>query len=271
MLDAAFVLLVTAALAAALWFLQRRLFGAAGSRPRAALRLAAVFLVALVLVAAGSFQLSKSRDAQLVGELVTRVDTSEKVVALTFDDGPEAEYVEPVLELLRQHEAKATFFVIGAAVETSPQSLRTMVRAGHGIGNHTYFHPRLLLMSQRAIGREIEATDALIRAAGYNGPILVRPPNCKRLLAAPYYLWRHGRTTVTWDLEPDSRSELAGDPAAMTRYVRENVRPGSIILMHVMYEGREASREALPLILDALAAEGYRFVTVSELLALRPG
>jgi peptidoglycan/xylan/chitin deacetylase (PgdA/CDA1 family) len=246
MLDAAFVLVLTAALAAALWFLQRRLFGAAGTRPRTALRLAAVVVVALALVAAGSYQLSKPREVQLLGELATRVDTSDKVVALTFDDGPEAEYVAPVLEILRRHDAKATSFIIGAAVEASPQSLRTMVRAGHEIGNHTYSHPRLLLMSQGAIGREIETTDALIRAAGYDGPIHVRPPNCKRLLAAAYYLWRHGRTTVTWDLEPDSMSELAGDPAAMTRYVRENVHPGSIILLHVMYEGREASRDALP-------------------------
>ena len=124
-------------------------------------------------------------------------------------------------------------------------------------------------MSQGAIGGEVERTDALIRAAGYRGPIFVRPPNGKRLLAAPWYLWRHGRTTVMWSLEPDSIAGIAGDPDAMVAYVRDNVRPGDIILMHVMYEGRSASRAALPRILEALAADGYRFVTVSQLLARR--
>ena len=142
--------------------------------------------------------------------------------------------------------------------------------AGEEIGNHTWSHPRLLAMSQGAIAGEIERTDAVIRAAGYRGPIYVRPPNGKRLLAAPWYLWRHGRTTITWTLEPDSIPGIADDADAMVTYVRDTVRPGDIVLMHVMYEGRDASRAALPRILEALAADGYRFVTVSELLALRP-
>ena len=101
------------------------------------------------------------------------------------------------------------------------------------------------------------------------GPIYLRPPNGKRLLAAPWYLWRHDRTTVMWSLEPDSIGGIADDPDALVAYVRENVAPGDIILLHVMYESREATRKALPRILKALAADGYRFVTVSQLLALR--
>lgn len=271
MLDVIPVLLVAAALAAALWFLQRRLFGPAGSRVRAGLRLSAIVLVALVVTACGAFQLSRSRDVQLLGDFVKRVDTTQKVVALTFDDGPEAAYTQPVLQILREHDAKATFFVIGAACEASPASLRALVEAGHEIGDHTWSHPRLLGLSQGAIAAEIERTDSAIREAGYLGPITVRPPNGKRLVAAPYYLWRHGRSTVMWDLEPDSIGAIADDPDAMVDYVRDSVRPGSIILMHVMYEGRGPSREALPRILEALTADGYRFVTVSELLALRRG
>ena len=97
----------------------------------------------------------------------------------------------------------------------------------------------------------------------------MRPPNGKRLLAAPWYLWRHDRTTVMWSLEPDSIAGVLDDPDALVAYVRDNVRPGDIILMHVMYDSRGASREALPRILEALAADGYRFVTVCQLLALR--
>jgi peptidoglycan/xylan/chitin deacetylase (PgdA/CDA1 family) len=269
MLDVVPTLVVAAALGAALWLLQRRLFGAAGSRSRAALRLAAVVLIALTLTGYGAFRLSKARGVQLLGDLVTHVDTREKVVALTFDDGPQPAYAQAVIDTLAAHDATGTFFVVGSDAAASPASLRALVAAGEEIGNHTWSHPRLLAMSQGAIAREIERTDAVIRAAGYRGPILVRPPNGKRLLAAPWYLWRHGRTTVTWTLEPDSIAGIADDADAMAAYVRDTVRPGDIVLLHVMYEGRAASRAALPRILEALSADGYRFVTVSELLALR--
>ena len=269
MLDVVPALLIAVALGAALWFFQRRLFGPAGSRPRAALRLTAVILVALALVGYGAFRLSKARGFQLAGELVTHVDTGEKVIALTFDDGPQPAYTQSVIDTLEAHDAKGTFFVIGNDAAASPDSLRALVAAGEEIGNHTWSHPRLLAMSQGAIAHEIETTDAVIREAGYGGPIVVRPPNGKRLLAAPWYLWRHGRTTVMWSLEPDSVPGLADDPDAMVAYVTDHVRPGDIILLHVMYESRSASRAALPRILEALAADGYRFVTVSQLLALR--
>jgi peptidoglycan-N-acetylglucosamine deacetylase len=269
MLDVLPVLLVATALAAALWYLLRRLFGASGSRPRAALRLIAIVLIVVGATGYGAFRLSKARGVQVLGDLVTHVDTAQKVVALTFDDGPQPAYTQSVIGTLQAHDAKATFFIIGHDAQASPGSLRELVAAGEQIGNHTWSHPRLLAMSQEAIATEVERTDAAIRSAGYGGPIFVRPPNGKRLFAAPWYLWRHGRTTVTWSLEPDSIAGIAGDADAMVRYVTENVRPGDIILMHVMYPARDASRAALPGILDALAADGYRFVTVSELLALR--
>ena len=269
MLDVALVLVIAAAIAAGLWFLWRRLGGASRSRPRAALRIVAVVLVALAVTGYGAFRLSKARDVQLLGDLVTHVDTQEKVVALTFDDGPVAAHTQEVVDVLEAHDAVGTFFVMGQDAERAPAALKTLVAAGEQIGNHTWSHPRLLGMSQSAIGAEIERTDTAIRAAGYGGPIYVRPPNGKRLLAAPWYLRRHDRTTVMWSLEPDSIGGVMDDPGALVAYVRDNVRPGDIILMHVMYDRRSASREALPRILEALAADGYRFVTVSQLLALR--
>jgi peptidoglycan/xylan/chitin deacetylase (PgdA/CDA1 family) len=271
MLDVVPALLVAAVIAAALWLLWRRLAGAARSRPRAALRIFVVVLVALAVIGYGGFRLSKTRDVQLLGELVTHVNTSEKVVALTFDDGPVAKHTQKVIATLEAHDAVGTFFVTGHDAQQAPAAMQALVEAGEQIGNHTWSHPRLLAMSQKAIADEIERTDAEIRAAGYGGPIYVRPPNGKRLLAAPWYLWRHDRTTVMWSLEPDSIGGIADDPDALVAYVRENVQPGDIILLHVMYDSREATRKALPRILEALAADGYRFVTVSQLLELREG
>ncbi|OPZ41432.1 MAG: hypothetical protein BWY94_02425 [Actinobacteria bacterium ADurb.BinA094] len=116
--------------------------------------------------------------------------------------------------------------------------------------------------------RELGAADAVIREAGFTGRITFRPPQAQKLLSLPWVVWRDGRTTVMWDLAPES-SPAAGDAAAMTRLVVENARPGSIIQLRPWHPGNVATREALPLILSELRARGYGFVTVSELLDLR--
>jgi peptidoglycan-N-acetylglucosamine deacetylase len=135
------------------------------------------------------------------------------------------------------------------------------------IGNHTYTHRRMMFVSGETVANEIERTDEAITRTGYRGPVTFRPPYGKKLWALPHYLAEHGRTTITWDLEPDS----AGNPTTnqIVQEIVENARPGSIILLHVMLESRAASRAAVPQIIDRLQSDGYRFVTVSELLALR--
>lgn len=260
---------LVAVLAAGLVWLWRRLRGPARSWARAAMRLTGCALVALAAVAAAAYVVMDSRTFQVAGVLVSRVPTGERAVALTFDDGPAPEYVQEVVGDLARYHARGTFFVIGSVARDRPGTLRRLVAAGEEIGNHSYTHPRLVGVSVGRVATEVERTDAVIRAAGYEGPIYFRPPYCKKLVSLPYYLWRQGRTTVTWDLEPDSIGSLAGDPQAMTSYVVANVRPGSIILLHPWSGEGAASRRALPLILAALAAKGYRFVTVSELLAMR--
>ena len=268
-LDVIAGLIAVAVLAVALVAGWRLLAGRAAGTRWLVLRVAAAIVVALVVVSGLAYLLMNSRSVQLLGEHVARVSTSEKVVALTFDDGPSSTYVGEILADLAHYHAAGTFFVIGSAAESDPAALRRLIAAGEEIGNHTYSHRRLILVSGATVAREIETTDAVIRRAGYTGPILVRPPNGKKLLSAPYYLWRHGRTTVMWDLEPDSISAIAGNAEAMAKYVADNVRPGSIILLHPWYGSRSATRQALPIILEELAARGFRFVTVSQLLSQR--
>ena len=211
----------------------------------------------------------KSTTVQLLGAHVARVDTTRKVVALTFDDGPSSQYVNQVLAELDRYGVRATFFVIGAEAKTDPPALRALIVGRQEIGNHSYGHQRLVFVSTKTVAAEVEAADQVIRAAGYTGPIAFRPPYGKKLLSAPYYLWRHGRTTVMWDVAPDSIAGIAGDPRALTRYVLDNVRPGSIIELHPWSSGAAATRDALPGIIAGLRAGGYQLVTVSELLALR--
>jgi peptidoglycan/xylan/chitin deacetylase (PgdA/CDA1 family) len=258
------LVVVLTLLGLAIW---RPLVGRAPSLGRRVVRVAAILLVAVALVGFGAYRLINARSVQLLGHQVASVQTSDKVVALTFDDGPTGQYLDAVLTDLAKYRAWGTFFVSGSVAQENESALRAIAAAGHEIGNHSFTHRRLVFVSTATVAREVESTDRVIRSSGYRGPILFRPPYAKRLLSAPYYLWRHERTTLMWNLEPDSIAAIADDPQAMAQYVADNVRPGSIVLMHVWSSGRAASRAALPLILKVLADKGYRVVTATELLS----
>lgn len=227
-----------------------------------------ITLAALLLILFGAWKLSRSRTLQLFGEIVPRVETSQKVVALTFDDGPTPEATDRVLAVLNQREAKATFFLIGAEMEQNPDLARRIASHGHELGNHSYTHKHMVLKSPSFIRDEVERTDRLIRDSGYEGKIHFRPPYCYKLVLLPHYLGKTDRKTITMDIEPDSYPEIAGDPEKITNHVVERARPGSIILLHVMYKSREPSLEAVAGIIDRLKEQGYEFKTVSELMAL---
>ena len=228
--------------------------------------IAVVLLVCCGLVVWGGHLLSKSRTHQLVGELLTRVETSDSVVALTFDDGPVPAYTDSILAVLARFEVPATFFMVGSSMQNNPGVVARVVEQGHELGNHSFSHPQFLLKFPGDIRREIESTDSLIRAAGQDGEIFMRPPYGKRLLGLPLYLRSQNRPVVLWDLEPDTYHSRAD---GMVQYVNEHVRPGSIILLHVEIPGRVQNRAALPRILSDLQERGYRFVTLSQLMALR--
>lgn len=220
-----------------------------------------IFSILLVLLLVGAYQLMNARTFQLFGGLTDRVETEQKVVALTFDDGP-TENVEELLPLLEKYEAKATFFLIGKDIEGHPEEAEQIVKAGHQVGNHTYSHERMIFKSPSAIAEEIEKTDELIRQAGYDKEIDFRPPNGKKLIGLPYYLNKHQRETIMWNLEPDSYHNTASGKVS---YVKEQVTPGSIILMHPMYDRTGETLKAVEGILKTLSDEGYTFVTVNEL------
>jgi peptidoglycan/xylan/chitin deacetylase (PgdA/CDA1 family) len=226
---------------------------------------------ALLLAGAlyGLWWLVDARTYQVAGDLVWRVETAEPVVALTFDDGPEPDRVEPLLTLLHDLDVKATFFVIGESLAASPESGRRLVQAGHQLGNHSYTHDRMIFRSGDFYSREIEQTDAQIRAVGFEGPIVFRPPFTKKLVGLPLYLARTGRTSVTWDIEPDSDIATAGSAEKMTAAVLAAARPGSIVLLHPWYDSRGETMRAIGPIVSGLRQRGFRLVTVNELLGLR--
>lgn len=224
--------------------------------------------LALLLVAAAALALREvvnSSTFQLFGDYIARVDTLDKVVALTFDDGPHPLHTPRVLEALERHHVKATFFMMGRNVERFPAIARQVLDRGHEIGNHSYSHPKLVLMSPRRVREEIERTDQLLRSIGVSGEIYFRPPHAAKFVVLPYVLQQMKKLSVLGDVDPE---EWKRRPAAvMTASILRQVRPGSIIGLHDPL-GSETLR-TLEDTITALAAQGYRFETVSELIRRR--
>lgn len=226
-----------------------------------------IVVLALAIFGYAAYRLMNARTFQLFGGLVSRVDTAQKVVALTFDDGPSAAHTAEVLQILARHEVPATFFLVGQAIKENPAQVKAIMAAGHQLGNHSYTHPRLLLKRPATIQREVDDTTAALREVGYQGEIMFRPPFGKKLFYLPYYLSTQGMKTIMWDLEPESYPEVSKDADSLVAYVSAEVRPGSIILLHAMNDN-QTTRAALDPLLRRLRADGYRFVTVAQLLAL---
>ena len=218
----------------------------------------------MALLFVGMFKLTKLRTFQLFGGLTYQVETENKVIALTFDDGP-TKNVDQILPLLDKYKAKATFFLIGNDIEKNPEEAKKLIVAGHQIGNHTYSHKRMVLKSPAIIKEEIEKTDELIRKYGYKGEIDFRPPYGKKLVGLPYYLYKHKRETIMWSLEPDTYFTSADEKV---NYVVGKIKPGSIILLHPMYDQAGEEIQVIEDILRELTKEGYKFVTVDELQEL---
>ena len=233
----------------------------------ASVRRGAILLGFLGVAAVGLREVVNSSTFQLFGDYVARVDTQERVVALTFDDGPNPLHTPRVLAALDQHQVKATFFMMGRNVERYPEVAREVMRRGHEIGNHSYSHPKLVLMSPRRVREEIERTDTLLRDIGVSGEIHFRPPHAAKFIVLPYVLVQMKKLSVLGDVDPEEWKRPSA--AVMTESILRQVRPGSIIGLHDPHGSRDA-----PLLFRTSSrrstSRGYRFETVSTLVGRRP-
>jgi peptidoglycan/xylan/chitin deacetylase (PgdA/CDA1 family) len=220
--------------------------------------------LALLLIAAFAlWRISADRCFVLTGEIICRVETSRPMVALTFDDGPTEEGVALALPALAARGTHATFFLIGEQVVQRPQLVGQILAQGHEIGNHSMTHRRMVGRSAAFYDREIGDAHRALMAAGAPAPVLFRPPYGKKLWGLPMAVARHGYRMVMIDVEEPT----AEDPRAYAEQIVRDARPGSILLMHLMYRGNRVARDALPLVLDGLRARGFRIVSVGELIA----
>jgi len=195
---------------------------------------------------------------------VSRVPTDEKLVALTFDAGSDAGHTQVILDILAEHEIRATFFFTGAWLDSYPELGRAVAAAGHALGNHTYTHPHLTELTDAEVRRELADTDARAREAlGRSLEPLFRPPFGEYDDRVAELVAREGyRYIVMWTV--DSLDWKMIPPGELIERVLDGVLPGAIVLMHV--GSRTYTPEALPGIISRLSDSGYRFVTLPELL-----
>jgi peptidoglycan-N-acetylglucosamine deacetylase len=190
----------------------------------------------------------------------------EKVVALTFDDGPWPISTLKILETLKQNQIRATFFCLGGAIEQHPELLQAIFADGHIVSNHTWHH-RYRRMSRVESAAEIDNTTALIKKVTGAEVNLFRPPGGILNNGVAAYAAKKGYSVVLWTV-------VSGDtyrgmtPDRMANKVISLVRPGGVVLMHDG-GGRHPTSVALPKIVAGLKKKGYRFVTIPELMDLQ--
>ena len=200
-----------------------------------------------------------------IGVSFSSVRNDGNYIALTFDDGPHPKNTPRLLDILRQRNIRATFYVIGNSVNLYPEIARRIVAEGHEIGNHTYNHPNLTKLSNTSVRKELDTTrDAIIRATGVQ-PRTMRPPyGALRTSQRNMIHSEYGYPTILWDVDPLDWKRPG--TAVVKSRILSGTKSGSIVLAHDLHS---TTVDAMPTTLDALLAKNFRFVTVSQLLTMK--
>ena len=191
--------------------------------------------------------------------IIKHGNEDEKVIALTFDDGPDKDFTPQVLDILKKNNVKATFFLIGANTEQeeSKKIVKRMYEEGHLIGNHTYRHVDLSKISGREAEKEIKTTDEAIKKITGHETEFIRPP----FGAMPEGEEDPDKIYVKWTV--DSLDWVTKDTEKIVEKVTADTKEGDVILMHDCYG---ESVEAALQIVDIMEKQGYEFVTADELI-----
>lgn len=231
----------------------------------------------MVLAACATLLLSGESGAHRIGSLellrishasrgaVVRLVTRHRVVALSFDDGPDPRFTPSALRILRDFGAHATFFAVGRSALEQRGLIEAELRAGMEVANHTWDHADLRRIGARATRLELVRGRAALLAAGAPAPTLFRAPYGNFTAAAALQAQREHELMVAWTLTIE-RALDGRSPVHAVDWMLRRLRPGAIILAHDGRLDRSRTLIALPLLLSALRRRGYRVVSVSALL-----
>ena len=223
------------------------------------------FAVLGVSVIGGAIHGAFHRNSPIFGPTLGKIPSDRKVVALTFDDGPNPDATPLILQTLREKGVRATFFVLGSHAERWPELVRRISHDGHQLGNHGYFHRKLQFKSPFYVSRDIRLGIRAIKRAGAPAPRLFRAPHGFRSPWTTPIASSYGERTVGWSLGVWDSDRPGADE--IVRRTMEGVEPGSIILLHdgdgYNPDGdRMQTAAALPTIIDRLKEQGYEFATL---------
>ena len=198
------------------------------------------------------------------GQIIWDIKTTEKIVALTFDDGPHPKHTDEVLDVLGKYDAKGTFFLVGELAEQNPEVVWRMYEDGHELANHTYTHPFRSTISK--LLDEIKRTnEAIFSITGYS-PVLFRPVEGQYTDKLIDAVTKEGYKVVMWSWHLDTEDWKDPGVDKIVKKVIDATTPGNVISFHDGGGNREQTVKALEEILPILEKDGYEFVTISELL-----
>ncbi len=193
----------------------------------------------------------------------TDVHVAGRYLALTFDDGPHASLTPKLLDMLKKKNAHCTFFIVGQNAAEYPDIVKRAAAEGHEIANHSWSHPSLSKLSVSGIESQLDRTDAVIEKTIGRGTKLVRPPYGATNATVRKIIAERGEAIILWSVDPLDWKYRNADRVAAK--LIEGAAPGAILLAHDIHPTTVA---AVPEVLAKLTAEGYQFVTVSELLEM---
>ncbi|MFH5186541.1 polysaccharide deacetylase family protein [Paenibacillus sp. TAB 01] len=211
--------------------------------------------------------LSTAASSRPNSEVVWNVHTDQKLIALTFDDGPNPVYTPQILDLLKAYDAKATFFVLGKRVQMYPALAIREVNEGHEIANHTFDHHYLKNVSSQKLMDEIRQTQDIIFDITEQTPHVFRPPGGFYNEALLQMTQEDKLTVVMWSWYQDTKDWKRPGVDKIVHTVLSNVHNGDIILFHDLQGDCSQTVEALKRIIPELKNQGYQFLTVTDLIA----
>lgn len=200
--------------------------------------------------------------------VITDVNITDKVIAFTFDDGPDPINTPLVLDALKRHNAKATFFILGIRAERYPLLVKQMAAEGHELGNHSYSHPDFNNKSNEFMLEEIRITSDIIYKLTGQVPPLFRPPGGFLSYNMVELVKDEGLTIAYWTYQQDSKDWRGIKAKQIANHIESRIKPGQIIILHDGAPNGAETAKALDLLIPELKKEGYKFVTVSELIKL---